>query len=112
MSKPSLQAINTETATNNLDPFTPENLRLSQSFTDTTVVKKVLMTVPVRKPGAQDFVRAHPGADFRDDFPMIELKDEREEYIVTADLVPELIGEIVIKKLVTSINRQGTLFLW
>src|SRR5262249_33720377 len=75
-------------------------------------VRKVLTTVPVRKPNAQDFVRVHPSPEFREDFPIIELKDEREEYIVTRNLVPELMSDIVSKTLFTAINRQGTLFFW
>jgi hypothetical protein len=117
MSKLNLQAVsagaeNANSPTDNPDPFDPSNLRLSQSFTETVGVKKVLATVPVRKPGPQDFVRVHPSPDYRDNFPIIELKDEREEYIVTAGLVPELAGEFVIKTLFTAINRQGTLFFW
>ena len=42
------------------DPFDPENLRLDQSFVETSGVKKLLTTVPVRKPNNQDFVRVHP----------------------------------------------------
>src|SRR5262245_2053343 len=94
------------------DPFDPANLRLSQSFVESVGVKKLLTTVPVRKPSAQDFFRVHADPAFRDNFPIIELKDEREEYIVTASLVPELITEIVTKTLFTAINRQGTVFLF
>jgi hypothetical protein len=50
--------------------------------------------------------------EYRENFPMIELKDEREEYIVTANLVPELFGEFITKTLFTAINRQGTVFFW
>ena len=103
---------NTNSPTNNLDPFDPANLRLSQSFTETVTVKKLLTTVPVRKPSPQDFVRVHPAPEYRDNFPIIELKDEREEYIVTASLVPELTGELVTKTLFLATNRQGTLFFW
>jgi hypothetical protein len=94
------------------DPFAPENLRLGQSFTETVGVRKLLTTVPVRKPGTQDWVRVRPEAEFRENFPLIELKDEREEYVVAAKLVPELIGEIVTKTLFVAVNRQGTVFLW
>jgi hypothetical protein len=100
------------TSTTQLDPFDPANLRLSQSFTETVGVKKLLTTIPVRKPSPQEFVRVHPSPEYRENFPIIELKDEREEYIVTASLVPELIGEFVIKTLYLAINRQGTLFFW
>lgn len=114
MNKPTLQAVPpTDTTTDPLlDPFDPANLRLSQAFVETAGVKKLLTTVPVRKPSAQDFVRVHPGPDYRDNFPIIELKDEREEYIVVNGLVPELTGEFVTKTLFTAVNRQGTLFFW
>jgi hypothetical protein len=115
MTKPTLQAIdpiaNMEGA-QTPDPFDLSNLRLSQSFTETAGVRKLLKTVPVHKPNPQDFVRVHPSSDYRDSFPVIELKDEREEYIITVGLVPELIGEFVSKTLFTAINRQGVVFLW
>jgi hypothetical protein len=94
------------------DPFNPANLRLNQAFAETAGVKKLLTTVPVRKPSPQDFVRVHPDPGFRENFPIIELKDEREEYIVTRDLVPALMGEFVTKTLFTAVNRQGTVFFW
>src|SRR5215510_6541646 len=105
MPKPMLQATDAPENTNApLDPFDPQNLRLSQSFTETVGVKKLLTTIPVRKPGPQDFVRVHPAAEYRDHFPLVELRDEREEYIVTAGLVAELAGEFVTKTLHTAIN--------
>ena len=94
------------------DPFDLDNLRLSQSFVEAAGVKKLLTTVPVRKPSPQDFIRTHADPAYRENFPIIELKDEREEYIVVADLVPELVGEFVTKTLFTAINRQGTVFFW
>jgi len=36
------------------DPFDPAALRLDQSYADTVGVKKLLTTVPVRKPNRQD----------------------------------------------------------
>lgn len=102
----------TEQQASTPDPFNPTNLRLSQSFVETAGVKKLLTTIPVRRPSPQEFVRVHPSPDYRENFPIIELKDEREEYIVTASLVPELIGEFVIKTLYLAINRQGTLSFW
>ena len=40
------------------DPFDPTRLRLSQDFGEQIGVKKALLTVPVRKPDRQWFVRA------------------------------------------------------
>jgi len=102
----------TEQQASTPDPFDPTNLRLSQSFVETAGVKKLLTTIPVRKPNPQDFVRVRSDPAYRENFPIIELKDEREEYIVTNSLVPELIGEFVVKTLYLAINRQGTLFFW
>src|SRR5215831_13037156 len=86
------------------DPFALDNLRLNQSFTETAGIVKLLRTVPVRKPNKQDYCRVNPSPEFRDNFPTIELKDDNEEYIVTARLVPELIGECTGKTLYTAIN--------
>ena len=43
---------------------------------------------------------------------MIELKDDREDYLVRPEILPDLAGEVVYKTLFTAINRQGVLFLW
>jgi hypothetical protein len=115
MTKPTLQTVEPATKTDAAqapDPFDLANLRLSESFVETAGVKKLLKTVPVHKPNPQDFVRVHPSPEYRDNFPIIELKDEREEYVITAQLVPELVGEFVTKSLFTAINRQGVVFLW
>jgi hypothetical protein len=112
MSKLTLQAVE-PTATSDaapLDPFAPENLRLDQSFLETGGGKKLLTTIPVRKPNKQTFFRVRPGQEWREMFPIIDLKDDREEYIVVRELVPELQTEIVYKQLCLAITRQGTLF--
>jgi hypothetical protein len=88
-------------------PFNPTNLRLSQSFVETAGVKKLLTTIPVRKPSGQEFVRVQSDPAYRENFPIIELRDEREEYIVVADLVPLLIGEFVTKTFVHSHQSPG-----
>ena len=94
------------------DPFAPENLRLSQSFTETVAVKKLITTVPVRKPGAQDFVRVHSDPAFRENVPLILLKDDNEQYIVQQNVVPELASEIASVTLYLTINKQGVVFFW
>src|SRR5271170_912460 len=104
------------TAQNNpiaaLDPFDPANLRLDQSFVETSGVKKLLTTVPVRKPNGQDFVRVHPDEAYRLTSAIIELKDDREVYLVLPDIARELPGECSPVVLHTGINRQAIVFLW
>jgi hypothetical protein len=94
------------------DPFDLSNLRLSQNFSETAGVKKLLKTVPVRKPNQQDFVRVHRDPAYRENFPVVQLKDDREEFLISASLLPELVGEFVSVTLYTAINRQGVVFLW
>jgi hypothetical protein len=86
---------------------------LDQSFADTVGVKKLLTTVPVRKPNRQDFVRVHPDPAFRlTPAAIIELKDDREVYLVTPDIAEEIPGEFKVVTLFTTINRQRVLHLW
>lgn len=95
------------------DPFADlSKLRISQDFAAGIGVKKALITVPVRKPDRQWFVRVHPEEDFRLQTAVLELRDEREAYLVARELWADLSGEVVPKVLFTAINRQGVVFLW
>jgi hypothetical protein len=95
------------------DPFADlNNLRLTQDFAETCGVKKLLTTVPVRRPNPQDFIRVHPDVAYRESFPAIDLKDERELYVVSRNMQAELSTECVSETLFTAINRQGVVFLW
>lgn len=94
------------------DPFDPASLRISQDFAASVGVEKVLATVPVRKPNRQDFVRVHPSEDYQLTTVVIELKEERESYLVTPDLRDELVGEVIPVTLFLAANRQGVVFFW
>ena len=94
------------------DPFNPESLRISQDFAAAAGVKQVLATIPVRKPNRQDFVRVHPSEDYQLTTVVIELKDERESYLVTPDLRDELIGEVIPVTLFLAVNRQSVVSFW
>jgi hypothetical protein len=94
------------------DPLDINNLRLSQSFIETAGVKKLITTVPVRKPNKQDFIRVHPGEEYRSAVALIELKEDREIYVVSPRIAGELSGEFFSAMLYTAINRQKVVFLW
>lgn len=97
------------------DPFNPESLRVNQDFEAAAGVRKVLLSVPVRKPHNSWFVRAHPDRDrYHLDTYVIELKEDREVYLVDRALWPDLAGEVTfkLKRLATAINRQNVVFLW
>lgn len=97
-----------------LNPFDPASLRLSQDFAAGLGVKKALLTVPVRKPDKAWFVRVHPDGAYRLQTCVVELKEERETYLVDRALWPELSTEANFspRLLCTAVNRQGVLFLW
>jgi hypothetical protein len=96
-----------------LNPFDSAALRLDQSFADTVGVKKLLTTVPVRKPNRQDFVRVHPDPAYRlTPIAIIELSEDGEVYLLTANMAQALPGEYSLVTLYLAINRQGVLFIW
>jgi hypothetical protein len=65
-----------------IDPFADlEAFRLSPE-TSTVAVRQVIARVPVRKPGSQEFFRVHPDEPYRLDTGIIELRDDRETYLV------------------------------
>jgi len=107
--KPDLKLID---AAGSDDEFDLGRLRINPELLETTSVKKLLTTVPVRKPIAQDFVRVRPEPQYREMMAFIELKDDRETYIVDLVAVPELQGECFFASLFTAINRSGVLFMW
>lgn len=94
------------------DPFDPAALRLSQDFAATVAVRKVLTTVPVRKPNKQEFVRVRPGEDWRLQTCALEDKINRDTYLVAPALWPELANEVYPVCLFLACNRQGDPFLW
>jgi hypothetical protein len=97
-----------------LDPFDLDSLRLTQDFASAVGVKKIVTTVPVKKPSREWFVRTHSDPAYRLQTAVLELKEEREVYLVAPGLRAELASEPTFspRMLVTTINRQGVLFLW
>lgn len=96
------------------DPFDPEALRLSQDFSSSLGVKKALLSVPVRRPSREWFVRVHPDEAYRLQTAVVELKETREVYLVSPALWSGLAGESTFspRALYTAVNRQGVVFLW
>lgn len=97
------------------DPFDPSRLRLSQDFNVAAGVKKLLTTVPCRKPSKEWFVRCHHDPAYQIQTYVVELKEDGgETYLVEPSLWHELAGESTFspRLLITTTNKQGTVFLW
>ena len=94
------------------NPFDPERLRIDLDFAEGAGVKKLTTTIPVRRPNGQDFIRVHPQPEFRLPVAIIELRDDREVYLVLPEIVKHIPGECIRVTMYACINRQGTVFLW
>ena len=99
-------------STEKRNPFDPRKLRLSQRFSEGIDVRRVLTTVPVRKPHRQEFVRVHPAENMRVDTALLDFKEERQLYLVEPALWPALPGEASPKTLYTALTMQGVVMLW
>jgi hypothetical protein len=86
--------------------------RLRQDFTAMVGIKKVVTTVPVRKPPKQQYIFVRPGDEWRGDFGMVELKEDREFYLVDPTILPELMNECVPYTIVVYAFRGGGVGLW
>jgi hypothetical protein len=89
-----------------------EDFRLSQDFESMIGIKKEILIVPVRKPDRQVWFQVHPDEKWRMEFALIELREERETYLVTPHVYKDLLGESVAKYVFTCQTKQGVTFLW
>jgi hypothetical protein len=105
-------SVTSQPTTSAEDLFDPARLRLSQDFADGMGVRKELITVPVRKPDRQSFIRVHPDASYRLTAAILEFKEDREIFLIDPGIASELPGEISARSLLTAVNRQGVVFLW
>jgi hypothetical protein len=109
---PGQEPVKTNGHDKSIDPFDPAALRLDVSAGQTGV-KRLLMTVPVRKPNKQEFVRVHPDPEYRvSPIAMVELQPERESFLVPPSMAGELVGMFDAYTLFTAVTRQSVLFLW
>jgi hypothetical protein len=94
------------------DPWDLDALRLPQDVDLGLGGQKLLVTVPVRKPQRQEYVRVRPGESWRFLTALLTSEEERESYLVAPLLWDELAADIHRTVLFTAINRQNVLFLW
>lgn len=87
-------------------------IRLPQNYAAIGGVRKVLTTVPVRRPDRQSFVRARPGDEWRIQVALIEMREDGESYLVPPALIEPLIEEVRFKQLYLCVTRDGNPFFW
>lgn len=89
-----------------------DSIKMSQDFQANVGVIKLLTTVQVKKPDGQNYIRVNPDPAWRLPVATIEIKQDREIYIVPNNLVGQLSSEVKYQLIFTAITRQGTVFLW
>lgn len=95
------------------DPFDPASLRIGAEYASGLGVKKVLLTIPIRKPNKTEWFRVRPGDDWRLETTVFETEGlGGSTYIVTPSLRDEFGANLAAAVLLTCINRAGDLFLW
>jgi len=96
------------------DPFDPAALRLGADYSEGLGVRKVISTVPNRKPNKSEWFQARPGDGWRLQTAVLELEKgvERSTYLVAPSLWADLSGEITPALLLTCVNRANDLFIW
>lgn len=99
----------TKTAPN---PFDPAALRITEGFAANGGAEKLLIVLNAQKPPKQAFVRVHPDAELRIRVALLELKEEREVYVVAPDVAEQVPGEVRRVEIRLAVTQQGTPFLW
>jgi len=94
------------------NPFDPQKLRIGQRFGESQDVRRVLVTVPIQRPHRQAFVRTHPDAEMWIEVALLEVREDRQTFLISPELAPYLPGEAVAKVLIPTITIHGHVFLW
>ena len=93
-----------------VDPLDPARFRVDPAGANPAGAQKVLVRIPVGKPGRDVFFRTHP--ELRYTAAILEMKTERETYLVTPEIASYLPGNATPKTLALFITRAGDLGLW
>lgn len=95
------------------DPFDPASLRIGSDYASGLGVKKVLLTIPVRKPNKTEWFRVRPGDEWRLETTIFEAQGlDRTIYIVAPSLREEFGANLSAAVILTCVNRAGDVFLW
>lgn len=95
------------------DPFDPASLRIGADYASGLGVKKVLLTIPVRKPTKTEWFQVRPGHEWRLETTIFEAEGlDRTTYIVAPSLREEFGANLAAAVILTCVNRAGDVFLW
>jgi hypothetical protein len=94
------------------DPFDFKAIRLNGSAGEGVVIKRPIITVPIKVPGRKTWFRCHPDPAHRIEVGIVELDDVNEEYLLSgAEVYAALEGLYVPVVLRTAMTSRRVLFL-
>ena len=91
--------------------FDLDKMRLKQDFAG-GAVKKHITTIPIGKPGRFSYIRVHSDPAFHFKTLVLDMKQDRETYLVQEELQEELAEDLTPKIILPTLTKQGTLYLW
>jgi hypothetical protein len=96
------------------DEWDLDAIRVSQDYADGLGVEQAVTDIPVAKPSKSHWIRTHPDPAYHIETFLLELREEKELYLVSPRLHATLATEPTVNRqlLITSVTRQGRLFLW
>jgi hypothetical protein len=96
----------------NRSMFDPESLRVPQDFDEQADVEPILGTIPVRKPGKQEFIRVRSGEEWKIKIAVIESSEDGQLYVVVPGLAKTVSEEVATVWLRLAVNLNGVPSLW
>ena len=110
LTSPSLNGETAET----ISPFNVARLRRTPDC-ESLEVTTHLVTIPVRKPSTEWWIRVHDNPEYHLDTYVLELKEEdRDLYPIARDIWPVLRNEPTVspRLLLTAVNHRHNVFFW
>jgi hypothetical protein len=92
--------------------FDFEALRLPADYQALVGVKPAHLTIKIRKPDRQEWVRVHPDPDWIFQALTLTSREDRETFLVDRPLQSELAAELRPVALHVAITRAGHVFVW
>ena len=88
------------------------NITLPQDYQNEPGAKKLYTKIPVRKPRKTEFFRVLDSEEYTAKAAIIELKEERETYLVSIDLLSDLSDYAVPVQVCVVMTRMQSLLIW
>jgi hypothetical protein len=97
------------------DPYNPKNFLVDEGAEVVGKVKKVITTVPVRKPNRQEWIRVNSNPAYRmAKVFLLALQGQMKvaHYLVLPKFAPIIESDIITVTMLTAYSRTGGVFLW